>query len=89
MLSSSGHIQALVNPPTQETKARFRVSSDKLPKNPETFVRETPEISGSWWPDYSKWLEERSGTTRAARKKLGNAKFKPAAKAPGSYVHAA
>lgn len=89
VLSTSGHIQALVNPPSKESKSRFRVSSDALPADPATFVRETPESSGSWWPDYSAWLGERSGTQRAARKQLGNARFKPASKAPGSYVHAA
>jgi len=43
---------------------------------------------GSWWPDYDEWLAARSGELKPAPKRLGNARFKATAKAPGSYVHA-
>ena len=43
---------------------------------------------GSWWPDYESWLSERSGELKPAPARLGADGHKPAAKAPGSYVHA-
>jgi polyhydroxyalkanoate synthase len=87
VLSKSGHIQALVNPPSPESRSSFRVS-EEMPASTGQFVAEVPTTPGSWWPDYVAWLAERSGDLRAAPKTLGNARHKPTAKAPGSYVHA-
>jgi polyhydroxyalkanoate synthase len=87
VLSTSGHIQALINPPGPESRSSYRVS-EELPASEADFVRDVPTTSGSWWPDYTSWLAERSGERKAPRKTLGNATFKPMAKAPGSYVHA-
>jgi class II poly(R)-hydroxyalkanoic acid synthase len=87
VLSTSGHIQALINPPGPNSKSSFRVSHD-LPADPETFVECTPVSSGSWWPDYVAWLQERSGDLEPARKELGSGAYPAVADAPGSYVHA-
>jgi len=85
VLSTSGHIQALINPPGPESRSSYRVSED-LPDDPETFFETTPKHSGSWWTDYAAWLSERSGETKPARKTLGSREFPPTAKAPGNYV---
>ena len=87
VLSTSGHIQALVNPPSPESRASYRVTDD-LPENAEAWVGEADLKPGSWWPDYIAWLTERSGELRPAPKTLGSRKYKASAKAPGSYVHA-
>lgn len=87
VLSTSGHVQALINPPGPESRSSFRVAED-LPDDETEFFREVPTISGSWWTDWSAWLLERSGEPKAARKTLGSSTHKPLAKAPGSYVHA-
>jgi polyhydroxyalkanoate synthase len=87
VLSTSGHIQALINPPGPESRSSFRVA-EELPAAEGEFLRGTPTTSGSWWPDYACWLVEHAGERKPARKTLGNAKYKPTAKAPGSYVHA-
>lgn len=88
VLSTSGHIQALVNPPGPESKSSYRVS-ETLPESPDEFVGAVPTSGGSWWPDYAAWLGERSGPRRKARKTLGDAKHKPLGEAPGEYVLAA
>ncbi len=88
VLSRSGHIQALVNPPAREgaeSRASFRVADD-LPDTPEEFAAQTPQLPGSWWPDWDAWLAERSGGTAPAPKALGNATYKAQGKAPGTYV---
>jgi polyhydroxyalkanoate synthase len=88
VLSRSGHIQALVNPPGREgaeSRSSFRVT-DELPATPEEFAAEAPQLPGSWWGDWDAWLAERSGKLRQAPKALGNSTYKPHGKAPGSYV---
>ena len=86
VLSTSGHIQALVNPPGPESRSSYRVSDD-LPETAEQFLGEAPKLPGSWWPDWDAWLIERSGELKPAPKTLGARGFKAQAKAPGTYVH--
>ena len=87
VLSTSGHIQALVNPPSAESRATYRVSAD-----PEleagTWMQAADVRPGSWWPDYRDWLNDRSGELAPAAQTLGSRKHKARAKAPGNYVHA-
>lgn len=87
VLSTSGHIQALVNPPSPETRASYRFTDDPADE-PETWVANADVKRGSWWPDYRDWLAERAGKLTPARKTLGSRKYKATAKAPGGYVHA-
>jgi poly[(R)-3-hydroxyalkanoate] polymerase subunit PhaC len=88
VLSTSGHIQALVNPPSEDSRATYRVADDR-PADPEAWAQSAPVRPGSWWPDYDAWLAARSGELRPAPKRLGGGGFKALAKAPGTYVHAA
>ena len=87
VLSRSGHIQALVNPPSPESRASYRITDDP-PEDAEAWVGEADVKPGSWWPDYGAWLSERSGELGPAPKTLGSREHKASAKAPGSYVHA-
>ena len=84
VLSTSGHIAALVNPPGNE-KASFRVN-DELPAEPEAWLKSATQTPGSWWDDWTAWLGERSGERRKARKQLGGKGHRPLGDAPGSYV---
>ncbi len=84
VLSNSGHIAAMVNPPTNP-KATFRVGTSTPPDHKE-WLAQAETVQGSWWPDYTTWLEGRSGDMKDAPKKLGDAKFPPLADAPGTYV---
>ena len=87
VLSTSGHIQALVNPPSTESRASYRMTED-LSDDAEAWVGGAGIRRGSWWPDYVAWLGERSGELRAAPRNLGSPTFKATAKAPGIYIHA-
>src|SRR5260370_1042774 len=44
------------------------------------------EKPGSWWNDWSDWLERHGGGRVKPRTRLGGAKFKPGERAPGSYA---
>jgi polyhydroxyalkanoate synthase subunit PhaC len=87
VLSTSGHIQALVNPPAHESRATYRVA-DEHPEAPTDWEEKAVTRRGSWWPDYDGWLAARSGSLKPAPKRLGGRGYKATAKAPGSYVHA-
>ncbi len=88
VLSASGHIQALVNPPAPGSRSSFRTGGE-LPAQPGDWLDAAVGNRGSWWPDWTAWLGERSGELKAAPPKLGSRTHKAAGKAPGSYVHAA
>ena len=87
VLSTSGHIQALVNPPRRRA-ARATGSPTSTPPSPEAWAERAATRPGSWWPDYDEWLAARSGELKPAPKRLGRGRYKALAKAPGSYVHA-
>ncbi|ART71932.1 poly(3-hydroxyalkanoate) polymerase [Mycobacterium dioxanotrophicus] len=85
VLSTSGHIAALVNPPGNP-KASFRagVVDDSTA---EHWLTENEAKKDSWWPHYMAWLGERSGPEVDAPQALGGAGYEPLAPAPGTYVH--
>jgi polyhydroxyalkanoate synthase len=85
VLSHSGHIQAILNPPGNP-KAKFYRAGGAMPKTPEKWLSGAEETAGSWWPYWMKWLQERSGKQAAAPKKLGNKSYKPVGPAPGEYA---
>ncbi|MBV8529617.1 MAG: alpha/beta fold hydrolase [Candidatus Dormibacteraeota bacterium] len=87
VLSTSGHIQALVNPPSPESRSSFRVTDD-VSVDAEEFLERAAVAPGSWWTDYDAWLDARSGNQRPAPESLGNTDLPALARAPGSYVHA-
>jgi polyhydroxyalkanoate synthase len=86
ILSQSGHIQALLNPPGNPKAKYFR--SEKRP--PETIDewmgKDAKEHAGSWWPYWREWLQARSGDKIAAPAVLGSKKHRPGTAAPGKYV---
>jgi polyhydroxyalkanoate synthase len=88
VLSTSGHIQALVNPPGSESRSSYRLTDEPV-DDLDGWVAQADVKRGSWWPDYSAWLGERSGDQKPAPRTLGSSCYKATAKAPGSYVHAA
>ncbi|HVP02666.1 MAG TPA: alpha/beta fold hydrolase [Solirubrobacteraceae bacterium] len=87
VLSTSGHIQALVNPPAPDSRSSYRVAAEH-PADPREFLEQASKVPGSWWPDYVGWLGERSGELRPAPKRLGGRGHRALGKAPGTYVYA-
>ena len=84
VLSTAGHIAALVNPPTNP-KSNFRVN-DALPESAEAWQAGAVTHPGSWWTDHVAWLAQRSGALRDAPSSLGSKGHPVDGKAPGSYV---
>ena len=84
VLSTNGHIAALVNPPGNP-KSSFQVM-DGNALDAEEWLQVAETEKGSWWPDYAQWLRDRSGDEIPAPAGLGNAEHPPIEDAPGSYV---
>jgi polyhydroxyalkanoate synthase subunit PhaC len=85
VLSNSGHIQALVNPPGNP-KASF-LTNDDNPDDVEDWYRSASRNTGSWWEDWTRWTAERSGESRPKPRRLGNRNHPVLESAPGRYVH--
>jgi polyhydroxyalkanoate synthase subunit PhaC len=84
VLSTSGHIASLVNPPGNPG-ASYRFGP-RDSESPEEWLQTAVQHRDSWWPDYVAWLAERSGREREAPDALGTADLPPLMPAPGSYV---
>jgi polyhydroxyalkanoate synthase len=84
ILSTSGHIAALVNPPGNQ-KARYQIN-ESTPADPAEWLRTAGTEQGSWWPDLLAWLGERCGADKPAQEELGGGGLRPIVDAPGTYV---
>ncbi len=86
VLSTSGHVAAMVNPP-DNPKAAFQTASSPVPADPGEFPAAAQRVAGSWWPDYSTWLAGRSGGQKKSPGQLGRKGYPMRSAAPGTYVH--
>jgi polyhydroxyalkanoate synthase subunit PhaC len=87
VLSSQGHIQALVNP-SGNPKGEFRTNPEAtgVAMTADEWERGASAQTGSWWDHWTTWLKPRSGRKVAAPKVLGDADHPEIVAAPGAYV---
>ena len=85
LLSRAGHIQSLLNPPTNSKRTYFL--NPELPDTAAAWLEGAEEHQGSWWPYWSGWLAERGGEDAPAPATLGSETYPAGFAAPGSYVH--
>jgi polyhydroxyalkanoate synthase len=85
VLSSSGHIASLVNPPGNP-KAKMFVG-DEPGADPDAWLAHATEQPGTWWTHWADWITERSGAQKRAPTTLGSRMHKATDPAPGRYVH--
>jgi polyhydroxyalkanoate synthase len=84
VLSYSGHIQSLVNPPGNP-KAHYWTGGEPGP-DPHAWQASAERHTGSWWEPWREWMLERSGDEVPAPGAQGSAAHPPLEPAPGSYV---
>ena len=85
VLSSSGHIQSIVNPPGNPKSKYFLNTDLSLPA--DKWLETATTHSGSWWDHWLKWYEGHGGGKRAAPAHLGSSAHPAGDPAPGRYVH--
>ena len=87
VLSASGHIAGVVNPPAAKKYCHWTGAANKKnPKNPDTWYEGATKHEGSWWPDWAKWVKRHAGKKDTPARKPGSGKLKPICDAPGEYV---
>jgi len=84
VLSNSGHLQSLLNPPGNP-KAQYFTNKNHPPRATK-WLESAESVNESWWLRWSDWLSIRSGEMKSSPKSLGNKAFPPLSKAPGEYV---
>jgi polyhydroxyalkanoate synthase len=84
VLSNSGHIQSLINPPGNR-KAYFRAAPAHA-ESADAWLEKSTRAEGSWWPHWLEWIAARSGDKKPAPSALGSADLPVLDQAPGRYV---
>ncbi|MFV0299767.1 MAG: class I poly(R)-hydroxyalkanoic acid synthase [Paracoccus sp. (in: a-proteobacteria)] len=81
ILSESGHIAGIVNPPSKKKYGHYAGGTD-FSHGYQAWKDSAGFTEGSWWPRWGEWLAERSGDEVPARDP-----GKGYGPAPGTYVH--
>ncbi len=84
VLSGSGHIAGVVNPPDKH-KYQYWTGPKPRSANLDGWLTKATEHPGSWWPDWLAWIK-RVGDTEVPARTPGAGALKPIEDAPGSYV---
>jgi polyhydroxyalkanoate synthase subunit PhaC len=84
ILSESGHIAGIVNPPSKKKYGHYLNQGAAL-DDPDRWRDGATEYPGSWWPHWGEWLARHSGARCPARLP-GDSTHKVLAPAPGTYV---
>jgi polyhydroxyalkanoate synthase len=85
VLSSSGHILGIVNPPVSPPRRRFQIGSAHRGQTADAWLATAAQRQGSWWEDWRDWLAERCGEP-GEPPALANEAYPKLADAPGTYV---
>ena len=85
VLSTSGHIFAVINPVVTPPKRHFWVGEPSSNQSSEDWLKHAQKQPGSWWPDWMAWLSPRCGLmVDAPDVKAKN--YPNLGDAPGTYV---
>jgi polyhydroxyalkanoate synthase len=85
VLATSGHILGVINPPVTPPKRRYWVGDATGQRDAEAWWKKTEKTAGSWWEDWTRWLDSRCGPL-GSPPSFGNADYPPLEAAPGRYV---
>ncbi len=87
VMGASGHIAGVINPPAKKKRSHWIREDGALPATHSEWLSGAQELAGSWWTDWSEWLQGHAGKLIPAPKRYGRAtKYKAIEDAPGRYV---
>ncbi|MCC8391344.1 class I poly(R)-hydroxyalkanoic acid synthase [Paraburkholderia sp. MMS20-SJTR3] len=88
VLGASGHIAGVINPPAKKKRSYWRVETDEkvLPESADEWFEAAAEVPGSWWPEWTEWLDQFGGKKIKPRAEAGSDEFPVIEPAPGRYV---
>jgi polyhydroxyalkanoate synthase subunit PhaC len=84
ILTESGHIAGIVNPPSKDKYGHY-LNSGPVAGTPDEWKATARFQKGSWWPHWRDWLVARSGGKVSARIP-GDSVYAVVCPAPGTYV---
>jgi polyhydroxyalkanoate synthase len=84
VLAASGHVAGVINPPARNKRSHWL--NDNLVSDPNIWLEQAEEKSGSWWPDWDAWMKRHSSGRCLAPTEQGNAQYPAIEPAPGRYV---
>ena len=87
VLGASGHIAGAINPVSKNRRS-YWVGQGDYPADPQAWMDTATEQPGSWWRDWSAWLQEHRGPDKPAPAAVGSRHHPILEPAPGSYVKA-
>ncbi len=85
VLSTSGHILGIVNPPAKPPKRAYWIAEPERNEHWEHWFDRAEKKPGTWWEDWTLWLGDRTGDLVEAYP-ASNRKFPALCDAPGTYV---
>jgi polyhydroxyalkanoate synthase len=88
VMGASGHIAGVINPASKGKRSHWIGQPNQFPADFNDWLASATEHRGSWWTDWSAWLQGQAGKQIAAPKAYGSRKHKVLEPAPGSYVKA-
>lgn len=87
VMGASGHIAGVINPPSKGKRSHWIGSDKTFPADVQDWIAKAVEHKGSWWTDWSQWLQAKAGKQIAAPKSYGKrGSYKAIEPAPGRYV---
>jgi polyhydroxyalkanoate synthase len=88
VLGASGHIAGVINPPAKNKRNYWVLKGEEaqLPESPDDWFEQAAEVPGSWWPEWTRWLDQYAGKKVKPRAQAGSADYPVIEAAPGRYV---
>src|SRR5262249_39177859 len=75
VLSSSGHIQSILNPPGNPKATYF--TNPNRPQDGDEWLANANKQAGSWWEHWQDWIKARSGEMKPAPQLVGTPDYPP------------
>jgi polyhydroxyalkanoate synthase len=85
VLSNSGHIAGIVNPPNPKSKYWVDESITDLPDSPDEWLASATMHPTTWWEDWATWIDTRAGK-QIKPPRMGSKQHPALGDAPGTYV---
>jgi polyhydroxyalkanoate synthase len=83
VLSGSGHIAGVINPPSR-SKYRYWTGGENA-ATLDGWLEGAEETAGSWWQNWQQWVTDKD-PQRVPARTPGDGQLSPLGEAPGTYV---
>ena len=87
-LEISAVTSGVINPPAKKKRNYWTLEGDvkTLPESSDEWLGAATEVPGSWWPEWTTWLDQYGGKKVKPRAAAGSDEFPVIEPAPGRYV---